>query len=475
MWSAACLALFGLLGPLPATQGFLSERRADMMNLLGTTPLRPTQLIWGKIASSVLLLWILLLSTFPLATFCLILGGVEPIDLVFLYFAFLLSALILGMLGVACSLMIDSPQRAFGMTYSIALPIVLILWLIRNEPYFAAGLAVLQAVGLMIAGAIFTRLHQKLRWPADSSGLTFLPPEISRAQEDIELPGEWLADWALQCEADPLVDVPGDERDPFLWLEMTNARGRLQAPVILRRTVLIGWMVITGILLFFILTRPAGSGVFQGEAAGLPWRWVAVAAFAMGIILGAPSLVQERELDTLDLLRLTGASPFRILKSKILLSMILLGKTLTLVLFPIILGASWLGYQVGASPFTTLVEIAWGLATVSILGLLGIALGMIESAYARDSGQAVLRAAIVGAVLILGPWGIARLVELSGGTPEVLANIQQWSLIARIGQGPHLAGGLIFFLILILAAALLLGSARGIEPARGKWPVLEEE
>lgn len=474
MWSAACLALFGLLGPLPATQGFLSERRSDLMRLLGTTPLRPTQLIWGKIASSVLLLWILLLSTFPLAAFCLILGGVQLIEVLFLYLAFLLSALILGMLGVACSLLVDSPQRAFGLTYSIALPIVAVLWVIRNQPYFAAGLAVVQAAGLMIAGAIFTKIHQKLRWTADLGAVGAPRQGLMDGLPEAELPGEWLAEWALQCDADPLVDSPDDRRDPLVWLERMNARGAMRAPVLLRRAILVAWLVIIGVLLFYLLTRPAGSGFFQGEQSGLPWRWVAAAAFSMGIILGAPCLVVEREQDTLDLLRLTGVPAMRILRAKLLVIALLLAKTLALVVLPVTVGAGWLAYQNGVSPWVALVEVGWGIGMTAVMAMLGLGLGMIESASARDSGQAITRASILGLILLAAPWMLARLVELSGASAEAIAQVEAMSLLAMIGRGPHLLGLLVSLGVFGLAAGLVLAASKGLEPARRSWPTLDD-
>ncbi|MCC6483698.1 MAG: ABC transporter permease [Armatimonadetes bacterium] len=79
------------------------EHEQQTMELLVSTLLRPKEIVFGKLLPAILLLSLLLLSSFPLSMLCLVFGGVSPGEVVARYVGLYAYGIVLAAAGVLAS------------------------------------------------------------------------------------------------------------------------------------------------------------------------------------------------------------------------------------------------------------------------------------------------------------------------------------------------------------------------------------
>lgn len=102
------------------------EREQRSYELLVTTPLRPVDIIRGKLTAAVSFVVLLLTSSLPLVSLTFLVGGVSPAEIFFSYLIIALSAFVYGALGIFWSATLRTTSAATVVTYLSVLSIFIL-------------------------------------------------------------------------------------------------------------------------------------------------------------------------------------------------------------------------------------------------------------------------------------------------------------------------------------------------------------
>ena len=104
---------------MPAlTSGSISgERERQTLDILLTTTMKPSEIIWGKFLSSFSTMFLMVVSSFPLLAF--VYGGVTIYDVLLLLLCYLTVALLCGSMGICFSSLFKRSTVATVVSYSV--------------------------------------------------------------------------------------------------------------------------------------------------------------------------------------------------------------------------------------------------------------------------------------------------------------------------------------------------------------------
>lgn len=118
------------------------EREKQTLEILLTTTLKPRQIVWGKLLSSISMVLLLIVSTLPTISIIFTIGGVEILDLLEFVIVVFVFTLLIGSIGVWASVMmkrtVPATVFAYGgiiMLCGITVVIVGIVWVLRTLYY----------------------------------------------------------------------------------------------------------------------------------------------------------------------------------------------------------------------------------------------------------------------------------------------------------------------------------------------------
>ena len=104
------------------TAGAISgEREKQTLEILLTTTLKPRQIVWGKLASSMSLLLLLVISSLPIVSIVFSIGGIEFKDLIQLVFTATITSFYIGSIGIYFSTLFKKSIPATIVTYGVTL------------------------------------------------------------------------------------------------------------------------------------------------------------------------------------------------------------------------------------------------------------------------------------------------------------------------------------------------------------------
>lgn len=112
-------SLIYLIMPAYAGASIALEREKRTIGLLHTSLLTPTDIVSGKLVTHVAFAGVLLLATLPVAVWCLMLGGVSPLQVFMLYTYLLVLAVDVIAAALLISTMADRAMPAVVMTYGL--------------------------------------------------------------------------------------------------------------------------------------------------------------------------------------------------------------------------------------------------------------------------------------------------------------------------------------------------------------------
>ena len=125
--------MMALITPALTAGAISVEREQRTFELLRGSVLRPGAIVWGKLASSVSFVVLLLTSSLPLLSLCFLLGGVSPGEVFFAYLLLIGDAFLFGAIGLCWSAFAANTATAtvltyltlfffFGVTFPFAIP-----------------------------------------------------------------------------------------------------------------------------------------------------------------------------------------------------------------------------------------------------------------------------------------------------------------------------------------------------------------
>ncbi|MDW2798592.1 ABC transporter permease [Clostridium boliviensis] len=106
---------------MPAlTAGSISgERERQTLDILLTTTMKPSEIIWGKLLSSFSTMFLMVVSSFPLLAVSFVYGGVMIYDVFLLLLCYLAVALLCGSMGICFSSLFKRSTIATVVSYGV--------------------------------------------------------------------------------------------------------------------------------------------------------------------------------------------------------------------------------------------------------------------------------------------------------------------------------------------------------------------
>jgi ABC-type transport system involved in multi-copper enzyme maturation permease subunit len=324
--------LVALIAPVFSASAFTSEKESRCFEFLYVTPLKRGTILMGKLISSILVLLIVVLSSAPLASVCLILGGVSGGQVLGLYLLLLSAGVLFGLVGVGCSVHFERTYASLGTSYLIIIPVILFLVvMVHSGIHFLLRFGIVACVVTFIIGVIrFGTLRRKL----------LRPPEAQWGPETagITSSGE-TEDWQAEYHG-PLSTIFRRDRFPDRLLfpsERTDSMPDNVNPVLDRE--LRGESFSFGLLLVRLLIQVSIAlsllflvFVLAGNAQYFGYFLICF-LMLVGPSLGSSAISLERERKTLDLLVTTGVRAWKIIAGKLYVAT-RLSMVLTLILMP---------------------------------------------------------------------------------------------------------------------------------------------
>jgi len=118
------LLLVVFLAPAVTVGAFTVEKEQRTLPVLLTTPVRPRQIILGKLLASTAHVTLLVWCSIPVTALCFVLGGLSPIEIILSYLLILVTAFTLAMLGLCVSAHSATSAGATLAAYAIMLTVL---------------------------------------------------------------------------------------------------------------------------------------------------------------------------------------------------------------------------------------------------------------------------------------------------------------------------------------------------------------
>lgn len=106
-----------LIGPASTAGAISSEREKQTFDLLLVTQMTPTEIIFGKLISSIMWIFALCFATVPLYSIAFLYGGVNPIAVIYVILFYILISLFAGSIGIFYSTIFKKTVTSSIMSY----------------------------------------------------------------------------------------------------------------------------------------------------------------------------------------------------------------------------------------------------------------------------------------------------------------------------------------------------------------------
>ncbi len=461
MLGGALRGLALLIGPAYAALSVTRDRDRGALEWICSTPLGPKKIFQAKFLASAAFLWMLILSTAPVAAVVYLLGGLEWWKLAATYAELLLAAGAISAHGVCCSARMRTSGGALALAYGQALPIGA-LWMAFPD-YHAVWLIAAAAAWAFCANHAPTL--RRLTYPSGRAPI-FDQGHFEESDEE-------------EARPNPLTRIfvpfrlPGPMRD---W----------QNPVLVRE---LRWESLGGgawILNFaaLALAASAASAVWHILARAQPalWALVAIGAAAIAALaLSAPAMAREFDQRTFESMAATPLRPFSILWGK---AWIAIRTSFILLALETVPAAAAMAFS-DRGMFDALP--ALGLVAAATIILLSV-VGLFCSFLARSASQALVNAFAAAALPFVGGPAFCRLLWmysdlepsryswlalLSPATPLLAMAGSPWLKEGALGHplAPERYIGIFCALSAGLALALFIVMAAGFDYFWKKGPL----
>ncbi len=180
------------------------ERERQTYDLLLITPLRPAQIVLGKLGSGLAYVALLLLAALPLQSLAFLMGGVGIQELLVAFLMLIFSALLFGSLGLWSSALFRTSRGASAFAYAmtglltLGLPVGAVFWAPLSAILFQAHQSLIDQppAWLIYVGELVAATNP---WSAGGlaevqlqTGKPLLWFHQSFGKTHVDMPGPWL-------------------------------------------------------------------------------------------------------------------------------------------------------------------------------------------------------------------------------------------------------------------------------------------
>ncbi|HPP02631.1 MAG TPA: hypothetical protein PLX83_18755 [bacterium] len=309
-------------------QGLISERDQNTLPLLLVTPLSPGHILGGKLISTLGVMVLLIISTFPLISICLARGGVSPLEVALGSLGLVLTCFVVASFAIFHALQAQTTfgailltQLTFFLFFSVG-GSILAFWLgiiyailafliqvynLYQPASLNPPISILWSNSLIILGLLIFSVVPLFVLRAARSRLRFAEPPHRQAWEMHRMP---------RFQVGQAVPTPRHPQPARSWWEFEDG----QNPIFVRERLsyaasqmllhLASWYLVILLAHGLFLLSPVQEG-----------RWVAIGTLIfMAQIVPAyagPLFAREKERETWDLLLTTIAHPRLLLNGKL--------------------------------------------------------------------------------------------------------------------------------------------------------------
>jgi len=387
--------MMAVLATIHAAGSMTSEKENGCFDFILTAPISPSGIVMGKLFASLMYIQLLLVATLPLASLCLVLGGISTWDILTFYGGLFILTTLCGLVGLTCSTFFHRTQAALAVSLLLVLPPVLtLLAVVRDASQLGRAMLFppVQLVCIVAGGLLLLKIVNRVKKPF---------PRVARPI-DMENPDRQKG-LVLRRDAFPDKLLIPKKRTRLLPDRVNPVYEKeIGSEVFGQGTLLVRYMLVLGfsLLVIFIFFLVAGFAEIY-------------ICYVLGFItLIAPTFAsnaftQEKERRTLDLLLATPLKPREIVWGKVLATFRFTGTVVALLCVYLVMGLMHPGTITFANLFAFVCIIPTHMFTVIVIGL-------FFSMVFKRSLDAMLATYTALALLFLGP--VALLLILVGVT-----------------------------------------------------------
>jgi ABC-type transport system involved in multi-copper enzyme maturation permease subunit len=412
--------LASLMAPTFAAGAISGEKERKTYEMLLASPLSPWAIVIGKMVASLTHLAALIVASLPIIMLALPLGGVSIWEVLAAYLWLVISVILFGSIGLACSCGFRRTSSSLVVAYLIILPLVIL------GGMFWRGLASAGDVRLYLIVFVLPPVYLSIsialcHWTARR---LLYPPDVgSEGKDVIDLEEESRNAVGMIIQRDQFPDrlfapprrtaLMRDDANPVYDKEI-HAELFSQGTLMLRLVIQISMLLAIPLMAFFLFIWPEYC----------PWyiSYVLVFNILVAPVFSSGSLTSERERQTLELLLTTQLRPTQIIWGKLLAGFRVSYVLTMFLMWPMVL-AFVLGMSVYGSNWIAVVIF---FAIVFMAAVFNSVSAMLCSALAKKTSVAMLASysiLIVVYFLPVATWYIGGNVTDSKETMSVLKQI----------------------------------------------------
>jgi ABC-type transport system involved in multi-copper enzyme maturation permease subunit len=406
--------LASLMAPTFAAGAISGEKERKTYEMLLASPLNPWTIVVGKMVASLTHLVVLIIASLPIIMLALPLGGVSIWEVLAAYLWLLISIILFGSVGLACSCGFRRTASSLVVAYLIILPLVIagaVFW----KGLASAGdlrlnltVFVLPPIYLGISAALCHWTAKRLLYPPDVG---------SEGKDVVDLEEESRNAVGMIIQRDQFPDrlfapprrtaLMRDDANPVYDKEI-HAELFSQGTLMLRLVIQISMLLAIPLMAFFLFIYPHLC----------PWYLCYVLVFNILVapVFSAGSLTSERERQTLELLLTTQLQPWQIIWGKLLAGFRVSYVLTMFLMWPMIL-AFILGIAVYGSNWIAIVTFFLIVFAASVFNSVS---ALLCSALSRKTSVAMLVSYSILIILYFLPVAAWYLGASVNSSPKVL-------------------------------------------------------
>lgn len=308
--------LASLMAPTFASGAISGEKERKTYEMLLASPLSPWAIVIGKMVASLTHLVVLIFASLPIIMLALPLGGVSIWEVLAAYLWLIISIVLFGSIGLACSCGFRRTASSLVVSYLIILPLVIlgaVFWrslASSGDVRLNLTVFVLPPIYLTISAGLCNWTARRLLYPPDVG---------SEGKDVIDLEEESRNAVGMIIQRDQFPDrlfapprrtaLMRDDANPVYDKEI-HAELFSQGTLMLRLVIQISMLLAIPLMAILLFLKPVYC----------PWYicYVLIFNILVAPVFSAGSLTSERERQTLELLLTTQLKPWQIIWGKLL-------------------------------------------------------------------------------------------------------------------------------------------------------------
>ena len=372
-----------LMAPSFAAGAITGEKERATYEMLLASPLRPAAIVIGKMVASLTHLGMLIIASLPIIVLCLPLGGVSLYEVLAAYLGLIISVILFGAIGVACSSYFSRTSASLVVSYLIILPLVM-LGVLFWRSLEGSGELRLKLMLLVVPAYAISAV---MLLCGNAAGRMLYPPDVGSEGKEVidpDLENEQAVGLVIQRDQFPdrLFAPP---KKQTLMPDGTNPiyDKEIHSEIFSQGTLMLRLVIQISML----LAIPLMAWLLFADVQRSPWYVVYVIVFNMlvGPVFLAGSISSERERQTLDLLITSTVTSWQILWGKLLVGFRVSFVLTCFLLWPLLLAAGLVD-----SYWSNWVSVLLMFAIVGMVCITNSVIAMFCSAFAHKTSISLL-------------------------------------------------------------------------------------